>query len=216
METMRARAKGQLPSVLLTLLSIIQALALELLWGRIGESAYLFDGGWPAVVGWTQVAAVMLGLLQVWFTYTSLVMRFAWTPSLNDLLVPFAVGVLEFTMIELMGQSWLGGWFVAMAATFALVTWASHQSYVHARREPENAEFFSSITPASWRDFTDAFALIGAFLAIGLLLWATDNPTWLAMLALLGVNAGLLYQIDVTRRFWQRTMSAANSTNPSE
>ena len=32
MESMRTRAKSQLPHVLLTLLSIIQALALELFW----------------------------------------------------------------------------------------------------------------------------------------------------------------------------------------
>ena len=208
METMRARAKQQLPSVLLTLLSIIQALALELLWGRIGESEYLFGGGWPAVVGWTQILAVVIGVLQIWFAYTSLVMRFVWTPSLNDLLVPFGVGLLEFTLIELLGPASLPAWFATLALTFALVMWATHVSYRQARRDPANDEFFAAIEPAGWRDFLGGFGMIGALLAIGVVLWWTGNQTWLALAALLFASGVLLYQIEIARRFWNLSMGA--------
>jgi hypothetical protein len=39
---MNSRARELLPSVLLTLISIIQALALELLWSRLGEQSHLW------------------------------------------------------------------------------------------------------------------------------------------------------------------------------
>lgn len=41
MTTIRNRAREHLPMVLLTLLSIVQALALELLWAQVRESARL-------------------------------------------------------------------------------------------------------------------------------------------------------------------------------
>ena len=47
METIRTRATDLLPSVLLTVLSMIQALALELLWTRIRETtSFKIRTGW--------------------------------------------------------------------------------------------------------------------------------------------------------------------------
>ena len=48
MSTIRNRTKDQLPMVLLTLLSIVQALALELWWAKILSSPQLYAWGWAA------------------------------------------------------------------------------------------------------------------------------------------------------------------------
>jgi len=79
LNTIRARAKEQLPQVLLTLMSIIQALALEFLWDdvRVAERALR----WDAVSTWLQIVADMLGIVQVWLLYTTATMRVRWTPS---------------------------------------------------------------------------------------------------------------------------------------
>ena len=53
----RARAKAQMPTVLLTLLSILQALALELLWTHIREHGYLMTTSWGAALSWQDLAA---------------------------------------------------------------------------------------------------------------------------------------------------------------
>jgi len=42
-EKIRARAQAQFPGVLLTLISIIQALALELMWSKIMENPFLWQ-----------------------------------------------------------------------------------------------------------------------------------------------------------------------------
>ncbi len=50
MVSIRERAIATFPSVMLTVLSMIQAL--ELLWTRVMESEFLWLGGWDALVGW--------------------------------------------------------------------------------------------------------------------------------------------------------------------
>lgn len=214
MESMRTRAKEHLPSVLLTLLSIIQALALELLWARLGDSAWLWVYGWKAVLGWAQVAAVLLGILLVWLVYTSIFMRFVWTPALRDSIAPFGVGILQFLLIALIGPDWLGPWFYALAAIFAVMHWANHSTFVRARRDPENAEFFAQMKPATLRDFVPQAAEVSALILIGALLQGTGHRGWLALAAIGLVIAAFLYQMEMTRRFWDLTMR--ESAEPEE
>ena len=96
MRSMQQRAKALMPSMLLTLLSIIQALALELLWSRLTASEHLWRFDWVALLGWLQMSAVLLGIIEIWLMYTSLVLRLRWTPSTRDSVIPFVIGLLEF------------------------------------------------------------------------------------------------------------------------
>ena len=52
MSRIRQRAHEHFPAVLLTLISIIQALALELLWGKITGTESLWQADMVALVGW--------------------------------------------------------------------------------------------------------------------------------------------------------------------
>jgi hypothetical protein len=80
--------------VLLTLLSIVQALALELLWSHVRESGYLFDTSWTALLTWMQVGTTFLGIVVIWIAYASIAMRFRWVPSTSDSVYPF-VGTFD-------------------------------------------------------------------------------------------------------------------------
>ena len=60
MKQIRDRARKIFPSVLLTLLSIVQAIALETLWEASRQRADLFEPSLPAVIGWLQLAATLL------------------------------------------------------------------------------------------------------------------------------------------------------------
>ncbi len=212
METVRNRATDLFPSVLLTVLSMIQALALELLWSRLRESPYLWTAGWDAVIGWTQVAAMLLGFLVVWLFYVSIVMRFRWLPSLQDSVVPVGIGILEFTLIDLMGPDSLGPWFYAMALIFAVSTWASHTIYRRARRDPANSEFFESMQPAKIRDFAPAIGAVAGIALLGLALHLSGGQRWLVLGSLLVAIAALANQIGMTRRFWRRSISDTASS----
>ena len=64
------------PTVLLTLISIIQALALELMWSKIVDSDWLLVLDFQALIGWGMVIAAFLGILQIWVMYSTMVMGF--------------------------------------------------------------------------------------------------------------------------------------------
>jgi hypothetical protein len=206
-ESIRARATELLPSVLLTLLSMIQALALELLWSRLRDSPHLWAGGWEALLGWVQIAAMLLGFLQVWLFYTSLVMRFRWVPALEDSLIPFGIGILEFTLIDLLGPTYLGLWFVVLALVFAISVWASHRIFRRARRDAGNREFFENVPPAKRGDFLAPIVAVVGLASIGIVLHLSGHRGFLALAALVAAGVALAHQVVVVRRFWELMMS---------
>lgn len=210
METIRTRATDSLPSVLLTLLSMIQALALELLWTAIQSDRALWEPGWPRVVGWVQVVAMGLGMLQVWLFYVGLVMRFRWAPSTSDSILPFGIGLLEFSLIDLMGIEALGPWFCMLAGIFAVSVWTSHGIFRRARQDPSNREFFRKVETATWRDHVPAAASIGLLLLFGIAHWALgDGGGW--ALVTLGIAISLLgYQAREARFYWIESVGSAS------
>ncbi len=211
METIRSRSKNLFPSVLLTLISIIQAISLELLWGEVRELSYFLGGESSPVLGALQTTAVLQGILLIWLLYSSLVMRFRWVPSVSDSIVPFGIGILQFALIDLIGPGTLAPWFFALALIFGVVAWASQTLFRRARRDPENREFFGDMQPATLRDFSGALLSIATLVAVGAALHAFNDPGWIAPLGLLLANGFLAYQIDLHRRFWVRLLAYADA-----
>jgi hypothetical protein len=150
---------------------------------------------------------MLLGFLVVWLFFVSVVMRFRWLPSIQDSVVPFGIGILEFSLIDLMGPDSLGLWLYALALIFAVSTWASHTIFRRARQHPANREFFESMSPATLRDFAPSIGAIAGIGLLGLVLQVSGNQGWLALAAVLIAIAALAYQIDLTRRYWKRSIS---------
>jgi hypothetical protein len=202
----RRRAKEHFPSVLLTFLSIVQALALELWWSSMLENESLWAGGWDAWVGWAQYTTALLGILEIWLVYTGMVMRFIWLPGFNDTVFPFLVGIIEFSMVAVIGPEHLAAWMTILAVMFIIMVGSTHITFVQARQEPENDGHFRNVEPASRRDFSIQFLMIGGILAMALLLRITGNTEALAFWCIVLCAGILLHQIDVSRRFWNRSM----------
>jgi hypothetical protein len=172
--------------VLLTLLSIVQALALELLWSHVRESGYLFDTSWTALLTWMQVG---------------------WVPSTSDSVYPFVVGLLEFILIETLAPEYMGWWFICLALIFALMSWVSHITMRRARRDGENEEFFAKLEPATTRDFYPAFAIIFGCIVAGIYLAVSSDRGILALLAVSAAFIVLVRQVIVAARFWELSVS---------
>lgn len=206
MNSIRERAVEQFPAVLITLLSIIQALALEFLWNHLHQRPDLYELGWPAVAGWLQIAATFNGLILVWLVYVGTVMRFRWTPTTGDSVLPFFVGLIEFLMIDLMGPENIGRWFVVLAIIFAAMSLGNHRTMRRARGDPANKEFFETVTPATLSDFLPQAIRIFAMTLIGTWLWQSDNHGWFAMFALLASVLMLSYETFNAAKFWNRTL----------
>jgi hypothetical protein len=193
--------------VLLTLLSIVQALALELLWSYIRESAYLFEMTWTALLTWIQIGTNFLGIVVIWIAYASIAMRFRWLPNTSDSVYPFIVGLLEFILIETLAPDYMGWWFICLAIIFGLMTWVSHTTMRRARRDGENDEFFVNLEPATVRDFYPAFAIVSLLFLAGIYLADSGDRGIVALIAILLAFAGLVRQLIVATRFWELSVS---------
>jgi hypothetical protein len=207
MKLIRDRAKEHLPMVLLTLLSIMQALALELLWSHVRESAYLFDMTWTALLTWVQISATFVGIVVIWVAYASTAMRFRWVPITSDSVYPFIVGILEFIMIETLAPEYMGWWFFCLALIFGLMTWVSHTTMRRARLDSENDEFFANLEPATVRDFYPAFMNMFVLILAGTYLGVSGDRGVVALVAILVAFAGLVRQLIVAARFWNFSVS---------
>jgi hypothetical protein len=203
---LRSRAKDHLPSVLLTLLSIMQALALELLWDHIHEHDYLYRESWAALLGWVEIGTTLLGVVLIWLIYTSLAMRFRWVPTTADSVFPFLVGIIEFVMITALGADRLGLWFMALALIFGAMTWVSQMIMRRARLDGENDAFFASIKPATPRDFLASIATVTALAVLGIYFLLTHDQGWFALVALLVATTALAFQFWLNDRYWRRSM----------
>ena len=204
---MRERAKEHFPTVVLTLLSIVQALALELLWSHFGEADYLFEPTWIAVISWVQIATTFLGIALIWVVYASNVMRFRWVPTTTDSVVPFFIGLLEFMLVETLGPEQLGVWFVLMAALVGIMNWIAHTTMRSARRDQDNEAFFRGVAPATLSDFSPQIAMVTILALTGAYLWVTGDQGGFAITALLAIGALLTWQYREAAKFWKRSLA---------
>jgi hypothetical protein len=207
MKTIRNRAKEHLPMVLLTLLSIVQALALELLWSHVRASGYLFDMTWIALLTWIQIGASLLGIVVIWIVYANTAMRFRWVPTTSDSVYPFIIGILEFILVATLAPEYMGWWLICLACIFGLMTWVSHRTMRRARLDDENDEFFASLAPATMRDFYPAFSILTVFTLAGIYLVVSGDNGIFALAAVLAAAAVLVRQLIVAARFWEMSVS---------
>jgi hypothetical protein len=200
---LRERAREQFPAILLSVLGVIQALALELLWERGvgGLSAWRqIDAG---AAGLLQVVAVFQGVVLIWVVYASLVLRFSWVPSMRDVVFPFVIGALEFVTVECMRPDRLGAWFGVMAVIFVSVSLVTFLSFGAAIREgghrPLRGGMGSYLPTAGITLGLGACALLARWIP-------PDGSGALAVLAL--ANLGLLTQLLVVRYYWHAELAA--------
>lgn len=193
--------------VLLTLLSIVQALALELLWAQVHELPYLFAMTWTALLTWMQIGASFVGIIVIWLAYASIAIRFRWVPATSDSVYPFIIGVLEFVLVETLRPDYMGWWFVCLALIFALMTWVAHSTMRRARRDGENAEFFERFKPATMRDFYPAWIIVIGLAAAGIYLTWSGHRGVFALLAVAAAFGVLLRQLFSVARAWQLSIT---------
>jgi hypothetical protein len=143
MNIMKTSAQAYFPSVLLTLVSIIQALALELMWSKIVESEWLWKFNMKAVIGWGITLVAFLGIIQVWVMYSTMVMGFIWQPDLKDSIIPFVIGIQEFMLVTLIGEEFNTLWLYVLGSVFISANWVSHSSLRRGRQDPEKKNFLA-------------------------------------------------------------------------
>ncbi len=212
MNQIKQRAITNFPPVLLTLVSIIQALALELLWAKVSESSFLWQGDVNAWIGWGMVLVVFLSIIHIWVMYTTMLMGLIWQPSLRDSILPFVIGIQEFLLISLVDEQFSPAWLYVLASIFVAANWITHTSMRRARAHEGNAQFFAGVKPATWKDFLPSIALILGFILLGLAQELVFTGPAIPMFAVVFANALLVFLITRSRNLWWRAMKLPDST----
>jgi hypothetical protein len=205
--TTRDRVRDRFPAVLLTVLSIIQALALEVLWSNLSEHPHLWDHGLGALIGWLQVLATFQGIMLVWVFYTSLVMRIVWVPSIRDSLLPFILGIAEFVLADMLQPEFRHLWLYVIAGVFALSSWTSTSTFKLARLEPENRAFYAGFKEYSTNSYTIPATFVCTLLLLGLVIQIWGPEGWGALGCMVMVNVLLVAQLLIIRYYWWRSLA---------
>jgi len=105
MNDIRNRVRSNVPAVVLTLLGIIQALALEQLWTHVLHSDVLYALNWQTLTTWTQIFTTLIAIILVWLVYAVNVTRFRWLPTVYEFILPFWVGFIQLLVIQALATS---------------------------------------------------------------------------------------------------------------
>ena len=206
MDSMRDRAKDMFPTVLLTLLSIVQALALEFLWDHTRNRTELLELSVSVIPGWMQIAATFSVIIIIWLMYAGMLMRFRWTPTTADSVFPFLVGLIQFLMIDIMGEELFALWVIVVALTFGSLVFIDHRAMKRARRDKANREFFDQYAPATFKDFMPQIIMVVTLLLVGVWIGLTGYEGWFNIVVLVLIFFGLGYETYKTAFFWKVSM----------
>ncbi|MFT4861701.1 MAG: hypothetical protein ACI95C_000911 [Pseudohongiellaceae bacterium] len=206
MEDPKFQAQNQFPTVLLTLISIIQALALELLWNKTIGSEFLYEPSLAALIGWGMISVSLMGVLAIWVMYSTMLIGFTWRPGLRDSILPFVIGIQEFGLIALVSEPFNVMWLYVLASIFLVGNWVSHSTFSRARADAANDLFFRGRSPAGLKDFGFAFITILVLVLLGILNTVLTSSSWVAVLAIVYANIALALQIWNFRQLWDSVM----------
>jgi len=121
--------------------------------------------------------------------------------------MPFAVGLVQFSIIQMLTVQLVGPWMVLVAVLILTINWIAHSTMRKARLDGDNGDFSAGTTTASWRDFQLAIGSIIMLLAFGVYEWVYA-PFIAATLAILLITlATLLVQFRLMAVWWSRSVS---------
>ena len=206
MKSMRDRATDIFPMVLLTLLSIVQALALEFLWDHARNRDDLFELSVAVIPDWLQIAATFNVIIIIWLMYAGMLMRFRWTPTTMDSIFPFLVGLIQFLLIDMMGTEYFALWIIVLALTFGSLVFIDHRAMKRARQDGANSEFFDQYAPATIRDFVPQIIMFVTLLLAGIWMEISGYLGWIRVVVLIGVFVAIGYETHKTAAYWKDSM----------
>ena len=131
---------------------------------------------------------------------------------MQEFVMPFTVGLIQFSIIQMLTAQLIGPWMVLVAVLILTINWIAHGTMCKARLDGDNSEFFTGTTTAGWRDFQLAIGSIALLLVYGIYEWVFA-PFNAATLSILLITLGLLLvQFRLMAVWWSRSVS----TKPSK
>lgn len=203
MKRPREKALTQFPAMYITLVSVVQAIALEALASRALDLAPGLDLGISGSVVWLQILLLAQTVFYVWVSYTLLVTLAQWIFRVFDFGAAFAVGAIQFVAIDLVGKS-LEGFLVTVAMGFLVGGFVSHSNIGAAASTPENRSVLRSLPRTR---LTVLLLSVGVLGALGIAAVRMDAGLGLVALVLGSANAVLLVAQLQWFRWWKEVLA---------
>jgi hypothetical protein len=208
-EEIRARTRDAFATTYLTLLSIIQGVALAVFFAKVDS---LLARGLFHVPQILTAVGIFLAIVAVWNQYQMGVMLYTWTAQVLDAIIPFTIGLCEFAMISGMER---GPAAVLFANGFLLVCGliGFEYQYVQVRRNAGAGAFVHELNRASRA--TDAISTAIAAATAFTTAWLVGRFDGSSMMEMLGASlvvaiaVGHLAREMLQWRTVQRRMSEA-------
>ena len=133
----KQRLKGSFSLVYLTLLSVIQGVALA-------DLALIVSTGYQqfTVVRWLLVLVNFGVVITIWHTFTMHITLWGWIPDLRDTIIPFMIGAVELVLNHTISLS-LSEWLFIMAIIASMAMLAIWYVGQRAKEEDENTTMLS-------------------------------------------------------------------------
>jgi hypothetical protein len=171
-----SRIKGSFTTIYLTILGLIQAVALA-------EVARVVADGYPdfTPVQWALVLLTFLILIIIWNHVTTDAMTWVWIPDLRDSVIPFLLGAFELYQAHAIVLG-LGPWLFGMVAGAMLAVLEFFHVGRQVRLEADDAQALRLFRSRSRSDLLQGVTGIGLFFALGIASvaigvgWTADQP----------------------------------------
>jgi hypothetical protein len=156
-QVLHHKMKDSFTSIYLTVLSVIQGVALADLASVVWSANKQFT-----LVQWLLVGTTFTMLIIIWDAYVQHSLLWEWVPNILDAAIPFVIGTLELLLNHTIILS-LSAWLVSLAFLSGMAALANWHVRRQASKEAENTEMLSLLgRQTRWivLDFGLSFALL--------------------------------------------------------
>jgi hypothetical protein len=187
-----------------TLVSVVQAIALEVLVSRLYAVGLEPSLAGDSVMVWLEVALLGQTIFYVWVSYTLLVTVAQWVLRFFDFAAAFAVGIFQFAAIGWIGPDTPRNFLIMIVIGFLTGSWISRSNTGAAARRPENAEV---MTGFPHRLVAGLLGVVGLLGLAGVIAGAGEPGRYPLAIALLAAcNAVLFLALLTWFNWWQRVV----------
>ena len=187
-----------------TLVSVVQAIALEVLVSRLYAVGLEPSLARDSVMVWLEVALLGQTIFYVWVSYTLLVTVAQWVLRFFDFAAAFAVGIFQFVAIGWIGPDTPRNFLIMIVIGFLAGSWISRSNTGAAARRPENAEVMTGFPHTLVAGLLGVVGLLGL---VGVIAGAGEpGRDALAIALLAACNAVLFLALLTWFNWWQRVV----------
>lgn len=188
------------PSVYLTLISVLQAIALESLVDQQSILDYSLDLG--GVVLFLESMLALHVIFNIWISYALVVIPLRWTFDVTDFAIPFLIAILEYTAIKTLGRWDSQILFAMVAAGYASGWWHVTNNINRARLQYPGPASRNVPLPGLRQPYLElaVTGLIALLVIVLIPQWSND---WVCCIALLALHCSLIRSSVAWLRWWK-------------